>query len=984
MTDPAHILVVEDDPLIRRVYHDVLAAEGYRVSTTSSGEEALAYLHLITPDIILLDLALPGIDGLEVTRRIKADRSKPFTPVMILSATADPDISVATLDAGADDFLVKPIAIDELLARVRAMLRLQRAQRELQRSQRKTELLLHLTRDLGASIDLDDLLSRFLDHLADAVGAVRASIILTDTANDQPLCYSSSRNPPSPVLQEILQQGLAGWVLRERQPAIIHDTRHDPRWLVSNTHHVDVRSVAVMPIIREGRVLGIITLVHHTPGYFNEEHLELLTSVAVQSAVAIESAQLFRLTQRQKELLARRAEELRKVNEINTYLAELMAPDQLMRLLVSMVHHQFNYPRVSLMILKGGMLVLKADAGTFGQPALEQVHVSAGCGLSGWALAHRQIVRVADVTQDPRFMPVLPGDDQVRSMLVMPIVLRRELLGALELRSPETNAFGPDDEAVLNAIINQFSIALGNSRLLEEEQRRIFQLGRVNALSVALTARLDAPQNLQVAADAVAEIFAVRQAGLILFYDPDDPGQASIALHGDATPYDADLERLIAAHPEVGRRICAIHEPVIMRDVGSQPCLTSLRPMLAARGVEDVLIVPLLAGQRSFGVLCIDATGRQEEFGRGDLEIATTVASLIVQVMENARLYRIVAEERSTLNAVLRGANDPILLISPDREVVLANRAAEEQLGLPLRIARGHPLDAVPGANHTVISQLLPLIEQANGNGAAAEIVLPEDKTYSVSIAPVRRADETPLGHVTVFRDISPIKRLERQERERLRSVFRRYVSPQVAEQLLNAGAEFGQPTERNVAVIFADMRGFTTITEQTPPRVLIERILNRYFTAMTEVLYAFGGTIDKFLGDGIIGVFGSPISYDDDPQRALMACVEMQLAFGRLAREWRAELGLDIGMGVGLSYGRAVIGNIGSEQRQDYTLIGDVVNTAARLSSLARAGQLIVSYHLIEALPPTWQSPWPIIPLGAVDLKGKREPHRIYEVKIL
>ncbi|MGB9633351.1 MAG: response regulator transcription factor, partial [Chloroflexaceae bacterium] len=131
MTEPAHILVVEDEPIIQRVYHDVLVADGYRVSLTASGEEALAYLHLITPDIILLDLGLPGIGGLEVTRRIKADRSKPFIPVMIISATADLNTSVASLDAGADDFLVKPIAIDELLARVRAMLRLQRAQRGL-------------------------------------------------------------------------------------------------------------------------------------------------------------------------------------------------------------------------------------------------------------------------------------------------------------------------------------------------------------------------------------------------------------------------------------------------------------------------------------------------------------------------------------------------------------------------------------------------------------------------------------------------------------------------------------------------------------------------------------------------------------------------------------------------------------------------------------------------------------------------------------
>ncbi len=977
MTELGHILIVEDDRMIREIYHNVLAHSGYRVSLSTSGEEALAYLQLITPDMILLDLGLPGIDGNEVMRRVKADRTKPFIPIIILSAHADLATSVASLDAGADDFLVKPVEFDDLLARVRAMLRLQRVQRGLSKAQRQTELLLHLTRDLGATIDLDLLLTRFLAHLADAVGAIRASIILTGVEDEHALYYSSSRNPTSAVFSTILRQGVAGWVLRERKPAIIHDTREDDRWYVGTDVHSNVRAVAAMPVQRENNLLGVITLVHHTPGFFTDEHMELLASVAAQSAVAIESAQLFRVSQRQKELLTRRAEELRKINEINAFLSELMQPDQVIRLLVYMIQQQFEYPFVNLFLREGDELVLHASAGS----STSDLRLPAEAGLNGWAMRNAQVVRVDDVHLDPRYVPQISGDPLVRSELVIPIILRREVLGTLNVRSHTVAAFGASDEALLSAIMSQFSIALGNARLLEDEQQRVQQLSQVNRLSLDITAQLDAPQNLQIATEAVAKIFGVAHVGVILFPDADQPGHALISLYGPDSPFDQDLHRMIFAFPNAHEIAANLQVPEQFTDIAAHPNLSLLRNFLHARNIRDLLAVPLRSAQRTVGVLFIDASQRTTGFGRADLELATTVASLIIQVIENARLYREVADERSTLNAVLRGAADPILFIGPQHELLLANRAAEDRLGLSLATDAGQSLSYLVSPDQdTPLTRLLPLLNGECPGGEVAEIIFPDESVYNLSLSVVQGGDDQPLGRVAVLRDISAIKRLERQERERVRSVFRRYVSPQVAEQLLSAGGDFGNPTEREVVVLFADLRGFTTITERTDPQVLIQQILNRYFTAMTEVLYAHDGTIDKFLGDGVIGVFGSPISHPDDPHRALQASVAMQRTFASLASTWAEQLGMEIGLGIGLSYGRAVVGNIGSIQRQDYTLIGDVVNTASRLSGVARAGQIVLSYNLYNALPNTTLA-WPLHSLGAIELKGKQEPHQVYEV---
>nr|PZN18577.1 MAG: hypothetical protein DIU80_22750 [Chloroflexota bacterium] len=381
MHEPAHILIVDDDPGIRRMFQVLLTDTGYRVSVASSGEEALAYLDLVTPDLILMDLLLPGISGQEVMEKVKGDERKPFIPIILITARGDKEAKVMALDAGADDFLVKPVDFTELLARVRAMLRLQRSQRSLRAEQRKTELLLHLTRELGTTLDLDQLLTQFLDRLADAVGAIRASIILVTSENAR--LFSSTSYRTSMPLEDILRHGIAGWVLRERRPAIIDETRTDTRWVAVTTLQRAVRSVASVPIIREDRALGAITLVHHTPGYFTEEHLELLNSVAAQCAIALENAELFRLTQRQKDLLERRAEELARINQMSRHLAELMSPDQLVRLVAHLIHHTFGYQRVALLLREPEGLVVRAVAGWADHELLAGTSGAAGTRIPG-------------------------------------------------------------------------------------------------------------------------------------------------------------------------------------------------------------------------------------------------------------------------------------------------------------------------------------------------------------------------------------------------------------------------------------------------------------------------------------------------------------------------------------------------------------------------------------------------------------------------
>ncbi len=200
----------------------------------------------------------------------------------------------------------------------------------------------------------------------------------------------------------------------------------------------------------------------------------------------------------------------------------------------------------------------------------------------------------------------------------------------------------------------------------------------------------------------------------------------------------------------------------------------------------------------------------------------------------------------------------------------------------------------------------------------------------------------------------SAITRGQLLQREVEQAAMRLYLSPQVADLISAAGGgvELGGVLQP-VTVLFADIRNFTQLSEQMDAREVV-LLLNEFFTAMTQVILDAGGTLDKYIGDCVMALFGAPVPAPDDIQRAVQAAINMQ----RVAT---------IPIGVGIHTGQAVIGNIGSSQRMQYTAIGDTVNVAARLVSIAAPGQIIVSEDVRNQTDAFFE------PLGEVELKGRQ-----------
>lgn len=216
-----------------------------------------------------------------------------------------------------------------------------------------------------------------------------------------------------------------------------------------------------------------------------------------------------------------------------------------------------------------------------------------------------------------------------------------------------------------------------------------------------------------------------------------------------------------------------------------------------------------------------------------------------------------------------------------------------------------------------------------------------------------------------------------RSRRETIQ-VFKRYVSPQIVDDIVyNKDHQIDLNGEiRDIAVMFIDIRSFTSISEQLSGKEVVE-MLNQYFTVITDIIFENNGTLDKYVGDAIMAVFNSPIYIENYELLAIKTALEISSCQEILYNYGRENFGVDLQFGIGIHCGQAVVGNIGCKQRLDFTAIGDCVNTASRIESISKGGQVLISEDLYNRVKDQVEAR----PLGKVRLKGKKEDVAIYEV---
>jgi class 3 adenylate cyclase/PAS domain-containing protein len=355
------------------------------------------------------------------------------------------------------------------------------------------------------------------------------------------------------------------------------------------------------------------------------------------------------------------------------------------------------------------------------------------------------------------------------------------------------------------------------------------------------------------------------------------------------------------------------------------------------------------------------------------LPFALPVSPVILRLLRMLRLMRLFKMNRyadaATSKTILSSIRDSIVVLDLEQNVLSLNDSAKKLFGVDDAAKNLHVSDI----------QAWPSEISLTGEEKSAQTIdfeMPGDKFYSATISPIL-AKEHLLKYVITIRDVTETVLLERAEKERIKGVFGRFVSPDVVKELVegNVDIQLGGSV-KEISVLFVDIRGFTAFSEVNPPEKVVAMV-NKYLGLTSVSIQENGGMIDKYIGDATMAIFNAPHDLQDHPLYACKAAWAMKQGAAAIQKEIFEQYGVDLKFGVGVNTGNAVIGNMGSDFRMDYTAIGDTVNTAARLEANAKGGQIIISDATYQQVKDHVE----VTDLGILNVKNKKVSIQIYSL---
>lgn len=525
----------------------------------------------------------------------------------------------------------------------------------------------------------------------------------------------------------------------------------------------------------------------------------------------------------------------------------------------------------------------------------------------------------------------------------------------------------------INQLLNSLSRLNKQVSQLEDDHSNLIALADV---SQVVNSSLELDGVLRIVMDTIIQLTGAERGFLMLREDSNGGKLVThIARNWEKVALDSSE---YAISQTVINRVVSEGQPVITTNAQEDERFGKQESIIAYN-LRSILCVPLKARGVVTGVIYTDNRIKAGIFNEAKRNLLTAFANQAAVAIENARLFESV---RQTLNEVteLKNLMDNVFasiasgVITADVEdkVLLTNRATETILGQKRDEMVNHTLEDVLPPITAELAHLINTVRTTGQQIVGLEFnpILPDrgQVMLILNLSPLKNADQTTQGITIVVDDLTDKKRLEKQH-----SMFERMVSKAVIDQLDPDQLQLGGKRNQ-ITTLFADVRGFTSFSEKHDPEQLV-KILNRYLSEAANAILDEVGTIDKFMGDAVMAWFNAPIPQTDHAMRAIRAALSICNSVGTLHQELASEYHLNFG--VGIHYGDAVLGLVGTQNRLEFTAIGDSVNTAKRIQENAAGGQILISepvYQLVSDQVIVRQ-------VEPVIAKGKSQPVVVYEL---